>query len=392
VRKNVSEFLTRKGSGLLGLTFPLHANVSFEKSASFNDMNKIIMKSPYRIYIRDKHAGGKIWWIQNTNTGQRESLETRDKQQALALLLVKNRPHQDAGYHAQMARAHLLVSDPKSAVRTWQMVMDAIICQQKGSTKIRWEQAAKCKPFDLIRNLVVAQTKADDIFAVLSDGKVSTNAFLRRLHNYALRTNWLLAPLISKEVWPRVRHKVKRSITLAEHQQIIEREKNPERRAFYELCWHIGGGQSDVANLMAKDIDWHGRKISFSRMKTGSNSSLAIGAELENVLRSLPTTGNLFPCLCKVREADRATEFKQRCNGLGIKDVTLHSYRYSWAERAKAAGYPERFAQAALGHGSKAVARAYAKNAHVDLPSLENFEREMSAKIAKLGEQRALAV
>jgi hypothetical protein len=110
VRNNVSEFLTRKGSALLGLTFPPHANVSFEKSASFNDMNKIIMKSPYRIYLRDKHAGEKIWWIQNTNTGQRESLETRDKQQALALLLVKNRPRLDAGYHAQMARAHLLVT------------------------------------------------------------------------------------------------------------------------------------------------------------------------------------------------------------------------------------------------------------------------------------------
>ncbi len=26
------------------------------------------------------------------------------------------------------------------------------------------------------------------------------------------------------------------------------------------------------------------------------------------------------------------------------------SYRYAWAERAKAAGYPERYAQIALGH------------------------------------------
>ena len=33
----------------------------------------------------------------------------------------------------------------------------------------------------------------------------------------------------------------------------------------------------------------------------------------------------------------------------------------AWAERAKTCGYPERFAQAALGHNSKAVHRAYAK-------------------------------
>jgi len=56
----------------------------------------------------------------------------------------------------------------------------------------------------------------------------------------------------------------------------------------------------------------------------------------------------------------RAKEFKQRCIGLGIHGVTLHSYRYAWAERAIIAGYPERFAQLALGHNSKAVHRAYA--------------------------------
>jgi integrase len=40
--------------------------------------------------------------------------------------------------------------------------------------------------------------------------------------------------------------------------------------------------------------------------------------------------------------------------------VTLHSYRYAWAERAKTCAMPERFAQEALGHNSKAVHRAYA--------------------------------
>src|SRR2546427_4687610 len=32
------------------------------------------------------------------------------------------------------------------------------------------------------------------------------------------------------------------------------------RRSFYELCWHLGGSQSDVANLNADDIDWKDRK------------------------------------------------------------------------------------------------------------------------------------
>ena len=50
------------------------------------------------------------------------------------------------------------------------------------------------------------------------------------------------------------------------------------------------------------------------------------------------------------------------------------SYRYAWAERAKVVGMPERFAQAALGHNSKAIHRAYAKQAQIIVPSLEEYE------------------
>ena len=62
--------------------------------------------------------------------------------------------------------------------------------------------------------------------------------------------------------------------------------------------------------------------------------------------------------------------------------MTLHSYRYAWAERAKTAGYPERFAQQALGHNSKAVTRAYAKRALVKIPSLEDYEKRAESKEA----------
>jgi hypothetical protein len=44
------------------------------------------------------------------------------------------------------------------------------------------------------------------------------------------------------------------------------------------------------------------------------------------------------------------------------------------------APYPERFAQEALGHNSKAVHRAYAKNALMKLPSLEEYEQQVAAK------------
>jgi len=56
--------------------------------------------------------------------------------------------------------------------------------------------------------------------------------------------------------------------------------------------------------------------------------------------------------------------------------VSLHSYRHAWAERALKCGYPERFAQQALGHNSKAVHHAYSKHAEVTVPSLDDWEKE----------------
>jgi hypothetical protein len=62
----------------------------------------------------------------------------------------------------------------------------------------------------------------------------------------------------------------------------------------------------------------------------------------------------------------------------------LRSYRYVWAERAKAAGMPERFAQEALGQNSKAVHRAYAKHALMKIPSLEDYERKAEGAVIPL--------
>jgi integrase len=107
-----------------------------------------------------------------------------------------------------------------------------------------------------------------------------------------------------------------------------------ERRAFYEFCWHLGGAQSDVASLTAEDIDWQTKAVSFHRHKTGTVSIIRFGKEVESVLRTLPQAGPLFPKLQKMREGHRATEFKRCCRRLNIQGVTLHSYRYAWAERA----------------------------------------------------------
>ena len=156
---------------------------------------------------------------------------------------------------------------------------------------------------------------------------------------------------------------------------------NPERKALYQLCWHLGGSQGDIANLKCEDVDWQNGTVSFMRKKTGVPVIVHLGAEALNLFKDLPAEGVLFPYLSRLRAGDRATEFRLRCRQLGIAGVTLHSYRYAWAERAKIVGYPERFAQEALGHNSKAVHRAYAKHALMKIPSLEDYEQQAAAKV-----------
>jgi integrase len=179
-------------------------------------------------------------------------------------------------------------------------------------------------------------------------GTVSTNVYLRRIHNFALDMNWLPWSILPKRQWPKVKFKEKRAITLEEHQRIIAAEVNLERKTLYQLCWHLGASQGDIASLRGEDVDWTNNTVGFTRKKSGVPVLVHLGADALNVFKDLPAEGVLFPYLSRVRAGDRATEFGQRCRQLGITGITLHSYRYAWAERAKTCGYPERFAQEAF--------------------------------------------
>ena len=323
---------------------------------------------------------GIVYWIQDNETGKQETLRTKNRSEAERLFNAKNEAHRQPVINLHIARAYLMVGDPLAAQRTWQMVMEEIVKLKEGETQRRWQVAIKDKALAGVSKLPLLETRAQDFLRAMEQGKVSTNIYLRRIHNFALGMNWLPVPVIPKRMWPDFSFKEKRAITLDEHKAIVAREHNAERRDFYELCWHLGGSQTDIANLEASNIDWPRTVIGYARRKTESLAFIHFGEEITSVLRRRPNIGPLFPYLKNDRASDRATEFKQRCDGLGIKGVTLHSYRYAWAERARKCGYPERFAQEALGHNSKAVHRSYAKRAQVTLPSLENYERTASAE------------
>ncbi|MEI8312198.1 MAG: hypothetical protein WCH98_15710 [Verrucomicrobiota bacterium] len=250
--------------------------------------------------------------------------------------------------------------------------------------------AAKDKALSTILDLVILETRTDQLLNAVLAGTVSTNVFLRRLQNFCIGMNWLPWPVLPQKLWPPVKYKKKRAIK-HEHLSILAREGNEERRHFYELLWELGGSQTDVACLEAEDIDWTDCTICYSRKKLAGLDEtdvkpplIKFGKRCAAILRALPQTGPLFPYLRTVDCKDRATEFRQRCQGLEIKGVTLHSYRYAWAERARKAHYPRRQAEEALGHNSKAVHRAYAKRAQVTVDSLEDYEEAAAKKIVRV--------
>jgi hypothetical protein len=329
------------------------------------------MKPQFSLYRRNG-----IYYSQNNQSGKQESLRTRDEAAAKALLHSKNEAFRQPILNQQIALAYLSATDAEAAKRQWRFVMDEMTGTKQKDTRDRYITAWADHAFDLIRDLPLIETRADHVLKVLRTGTVSTNVYLRRLHNFALDMNWLPKSLVPRRQWPKPVFKPKRAITLTEHEAIVARETNPERRAFYQLAWQLGAAQTDLAMLTAEDVDWEQKVISFFRRKTKSVARLHFGAGVAAILQDLPSEGPLFPYLATVRCGDRATEFRSRCRQLGIKGVTLHSYRYAWAERAKMAGYPERFAQEALGHNSKAVHRTYAKRAQVLLPTLEDYEKK----------------
>ena len=332
-------------------------------------------------YRKFKRSWGSYYAYDNL-TGNSVTLKTRDRNEAELKVQAMNETERQPAISLGLARVYMNAADPKLATRTWQEVMEHIVTQKTDSTRRRWEIAIKDRALDGIRRLRVAETRAEHFYRALDQGTVSTNVYLRRMHNHALGMEWLLKSVIPRLQWPRPVFKCKRAITAKEHAAILGRELNTERRDFYELLWHTGASQSDAACLVVEDVDWTNRTICYTRKKLKSRGAtvkpalIRFGAEVEAILKRRSQTGALFPYLRTVWAGDRSTEFHQRCVGLEINGVSLHSYRYAWAERALKCGYPERFAQQALGHNSKAVHHAYSKNAEVTVPSLDDWEKQ----------------
>jgi integrase len=261
------------------------------------------MKTRYRLICRGNRGGA--YYCVDTQTGKRTSLGTADEDDAQQIIEAKNNSVRQPILNLQIAKAYLAGSDNGIKTRTWQQAIEALTNTKKGANQERWKTAAKDKAFAMLLPQILIETPGELLLKVLETGTVSTNVFLRRLHNFCVDMNWLPWPLIPKRQWPAVEYKEKRAITLAEHEAIIAREKNPERKTFYKLAWLLGASQSDLANLQAEDVDWKNQVISYCRMKTGTVAVMRLDKDMAEILRDLPSEGPLFPYLRSVDSGDR---------------------------------------------------------------------------------------
>src|ERR1700677_2927235 len=348
-----------------------------------------IMQERFRMFCR---AGGNFY-TRDKITGRSESLGTADRTVAKQLLAARNQAAAHPQLNRTMAKAYLSAKSPDLLTRTWADVMEHYSASGVESTRKRKAIAFRSRPFALLRGITLMDTEAGHLLAVLQHERAGNSAhhYLRRLHNYALHLGWLLMPVMADAAWPEVRKKKFTAITEEEHRQIVEREPMLERKLYEERLWESGGSQSDIASLNWNQIDLEAETIRFSRRKlagkeSGGESLLRIGPCLKKLLNQLPQSDYLFPKMNAWASENRSSEFSRRCKMLGIEGRSLHSYRYAWAQRARAAGMPEREAMNHLGHESRAIHAAYAGGAQVAVLPLEYYEGRRARKIIEFAE------
>jgi integrase len=118
-----------------------------------------------------------------------------------------------------------------------------------------------------IRGPIAMHARPNSREASHPEAGVSTNVFLRILHNRAVDLAWIVQPVILKKAWPKIRYGRRRGITFEEHQKILAVTPREDYRLFFELLWETGGAQTDIASLTAQDIDWEKRRLFYERQK-----------------------------------------------------------------------------------------------------------------------------
>ncbi len=336
-----------------------------------------------------------VFYVQDKLSGKQKSLKTRDAAAAKRMLAGKNQATEQPQMNLAMAKVYLSCKSDEMLARTWDDVMKEMEQAYTGSTLARWRTQIKSAPFQGLRKLPLLHTESSHFLAVLRHPRAgsSTQKWLRILHNRALDLGWILAPVMARRIWPKLKTKKAKAITAEQHARLVATEKDDEFRHYLQMLWEIGGAQTDTARLHRDNVDLFNRRITYNRQKLESigqgSVAIVIGDDLMKLLNELPQEGCLFPTMAKQNDKVRASRFRKVADRLGFTDISLHGYRYAWAQRAKSYGMPLREAMAHLGHGSKAVHYAYSDKAEIVSLPLEFYEKQWKEKIVQFAKTAA---
>ncbi|MEM1058034.1 MAG: hypothetical protein AAGK14_02190 [Verrucomicrobiota bacterium] len=339
-------------------------------------------------YTMFRHNNG-MYYLQNRETRRQKSLRTKDKAKAQRLLNERNQMEDNsAALNYELGTAYLTAADPEMATRTWEYVArKAIRKNDAPSTKERKETALRQRDLQGLLRKPLLKTSPEYLLELLEEVCPSSNTFLWRWQNFALRMGWLPRPIVPPICWPKPKYGLRRAITKEEYEKLkASCVKVPQWADFLECLWWTGSAQGDMAKLDASKVDFEANTVCFHRGKITDPDKgwvhIQMGPTLRAILlRRRNNGGHFFPELAAMKTEHRANYFKRRLDRLGLDTrVTLHCYRYAVIQRCRQCDYPERLAKALVGHsrfgGGKPpdVHDAYLRNGNTHVPSLEQYE------------------
>jgi hypothetical protein len=156
----------------------------------------INMTTRYRLTCRGIRSG--MFYCVDKTTGKRTSLQTTNRDEAQQIVNAKNQAQRQPVLNLHIAKAYLAGTDNGMTTRTWQHALDALTLTKLAANQHRWRTVARDKALAPRLPQLILETSGELLLNVMQAGTVSTNVFLRRLHNFCVDMNWLPWPLIPK--------------------------------------------------------------------------------------------------------------------------------------------------------------------------------------------------
>ena len=160
-----------------------------------------------------------VFYVQDKLSGKQRSLKTRDAAAARRMFAGKNQATEQPQMNMAMAKVYLSCKSEEMLARTWDDVMKDMEQAYHGPTLARWQRQMKCVPFQALRKLPLLHSESSHFLAVLRHPRAgtSTHKWLRILHNRALDLGWILAPVMARRIWPKLRTQKTKAITAEQH-------------------------------------------------------------------------------------------------------------------------------------------------------------------------------